>query len=647
MADTLKQLRTDWPDMYNNYRDGWRNWLPEAQTDLEMYLDAQFSSQEHAWANRQGRSLLVFNKMKRQVKLLHGYEIRNRHVLKIGPIGREDDEACRQHTGVIMQLMAGDGYDILSDAFKWGPLVSGSNLLEIWRDRSGDLKFNRRGHNSFVLDPMLTKPDLSDCQGILTGAWIAKDKIKSLLPTSADRISKVKPIQGTYRWKYMPGKPGRDKDDTVRLYEEWWRQKTTYETTIIDRLTGHQVPFDQFVSRIMRGDRRRANWFVENWTLRGGMPALSKYEKPQKEIRLSIFVDGEPVWDGENPLGLDDYNFVWLAGEWVPECDRDELKLQGFVRTLRDPQKARNKRMNQILDLIESQLQGWRAVRQGHLVDIEDAYSSGQGKVIQILKNSEKPFDEVFRQYPAPDIPPGLFNMLEVLDKDEMQAGGMNEEIMGSDDKDIPGILHSYRTGAALTGQQGIFSGYRRAKRQLGQKLVRLVQEHYGPGKVYRLLNEQPAQGFYEPDFVKYDCNPTEGLLTDSQRHLWYLELKGLRAQFPDAAQAIPLSMLVKDMPIQFPRELLEAIQKSEQMQSQLMQAQLQSKQAMDNMMMAQAAEDIADAEESRAGAVLDRAKAMTELRNIPKELFLQLMDRLIKLEQVVMSGRNAQSKAK
>lgn len=644
MPNTIKEneLRSDFRDRYDLYHQGWANFLTEAQTDMEYYLDAQWSREEHAAAKRMKRSLYVFNKLARQVDLLWGYEIRNRHVLKIGPTGREDDMPCRQLTGLVMNLMASSGgYDILSDSFKWGPLVSGSNLMEIWKDRRGNFQFNRRGHNSFLLDPMLNKRDLSDCSGILMGDWIRGDRVKMLLPQNAAEIDKIPKIKTSGRWQRLSGRPLGQKDD-IRLYEQWWQRKTTYKTMIIDRMTGSQMPFSEFVKRIMMGDSKKANWFIKNFKLPNGLPGISKFEVPINKVILDIFVDNEPVWHGDNPLGMDDYNFVWMAGDWVPECDRSELKLRSFARRIREPQKARNKRLNQILDIIETQLQSYRLVRMGSLVNLEDAYASGQRGPIFIKKDAKGMLREHFEQLPGAELPAGLFQILEVLDRDGVQAGGLNEEIMGSDDKDMPAILNRYRTGQALTGQGGLFSGFRQTKRQLGVKLVKLMQTHYDPNKVQRVLNEYPAPGFYQPDFDKYDCVPTEGLLTDSQRHLYYLELRQLRQAFPDAAQVIPMSMLVEAMPIQYKEKVLQAIKQAEQQQQQAIQAQMADKKRMDSLIEAQTQEDISQAQENRSGAALDRVKTIAEAKKLNIEPIMEMAKMAFELEMAKLKTKES-----
>ena len=105
-------------DRYDYAHAGWYDFLRQAEMAMEMHGSAQWSREEVASAQRTGRSLYTFNKIARQVNLLSGYEIRNRHTLKVSPIGREDDDIARQHTALIMQqLSTVRVYDRMSDAF--------------------------------------------------------------------------------------------------------------------------------------------------------------------------------------------------------------------------------------------------------------------------------------------------------------------------------------------------------------------------------------------------------------------------------------------------------------------------------------------------------------------------------------------------
>ena len=211
---------------------------------------------------------------------------------------------------------------------------------------------------------------------------------------------------------------------------------------------------------------------------------------------------------------------------WCPECSRTELKLKSFVRGQRDPQRMYNRKINQAMDIIESQIQGLRIMRSKYLKNVEDAYKSGQGIVLHTNDSApnEMPLSEIFAQVPASEVPQSVFTMLQIIDKDQNESGGLNQEIFGTDDKkiEISGVLSQFRTGQALTAQGWMFQNLLQSKRDFGKKQVQMVQVNYNPERIRQIINEEPVSGFYSEDLTRFDCAPTEGLLTDSQQNMYY-----------------------------------------------------------------------------------------------------------------------------
>jgi hypothetical protein len=586
------------------------------------------------------------NRLKRQINLLHGYEIKNRHILKIAPMGGLADRACQQHTGLVMQAMtAFGGYDLLSEAFRYGSLISGSNLIEIYKDRTGNTQFGRLGYNEFLLDPYIKRTDLSDCGGIIVGRWLPSDTVKILLPKNSDKIPKESKMQTSNRWSYQS--PPFSNEDKRFLFEQWWQKKTKFITKVSSRMSGNTVTFDDMVAKL-NGDENYANKLIKETRLPDGNLALEKYQEPYNEIKLSVFVNDEEVWSGDNPLGIDDFNHLWIHGEFAPEVDRSELKLQSFARILRDPQRMLDRRLNQAMDIIESQIQSGRIARDEFIKNPEAIYKSGQGVVIHIKDGvaAGTPLSEIFSQIPPAQIGAGIFQLMEILEQSETMIGGLNNEILGNDDKDIPGVLATFRTGQALTGQQGIFSGFRQAKRQMGVKLVKAHQKNYPPEKVQRIIGEIPVPTFYEPDFTKYDCTPVEGLLTESQQMSFWLELKEIRAMFPDAAQMLPLSVMLEYYPTEFKGRLKEMVKQNEQKMAEMNKAAMEDKMRLDKaqevqtqLKSAQIEEAITQSIENRANAQLDNAKTMTETKDLQASTQLNIIDRMIKLEDLKLQN--------
>lgn len=631
-------LKSEYADRYQFADSGWRNFNNEARTDTEMYLNAQNSEKDEKNARAVGRYLYVINKLARQIDLLDGYEIRNRKILRYKPIGIEDDEVSRQHTALTTQQMnLMGGYDVMSDCFLWGQLVQGSNLMELYRDRDGFTQFSRLGYNQHLLDPTLVKDDLSDLPYYLTGRWLSDATVKMLLPKDSDKINKIPIGDGLRRWDFANNHTQSFRSK-LRLYEEYWRRDTKFVPTVISRMTAEQIPFKELVERY-NGDSRRLNYLIDNAKLPDGSPALSKFDKPKHTIKLTTFVDNEPVFSGDNPLGLEEYNVVWFHGGWCPEVDRDELKLQSFIRRNRDPQLARNRKFNQAIDIIESQLNAFRKVREGALKNMEDAWDTGQGKVMVIKKDFDGTLDDAFRQEAAPRLDGGLFQLLAVLDKDTTEVGGMNEEIFGSDTKDIPAVLARQRTGAALTGHGKIFQTFRRGKTLLGRKMLRVNQIHQDPIRVKRMINEMPVQGFYDEEVQHYDCLPTEGLLTETQQETNFQELKELRTLSPDMATIILPSDIVEAFPGQAHGQLVKKMKEREAQQQQAQKKAQEDQQRMNNLVeaetaakVARAREDTSDIVENRANTQLLNAKTQGELLNLQNEQAMDMAERIAKV---------------
>lgn len=651
--------KSEFHDVYEINDTAWRPFNEQACLDLDYYLKAQHTHEEMQRADHQKRLLHTIDKIGRQVNLLHGYEIRNRHILKIGPQGNFDeteDQACNQHTGVIMSLMARHGgYDTLSESFKWGTLVEGSNLIESWRDRLGRLQYGRLGWNQFLLDHGLTKSDLSDCGDILTGQWISTDKAKMLVPTAADKIEAINPLTHTSRWPFQ-GTPAMMNKAKKRLFEQWWHRTTEEVSVVQHRITGQKVTFEDFTRQNARGDKDLARRIIQEFRAPNGMPFLVKFRDIKDKVELKILVDDELVWSGDNPMRLRDYNYTWVHGMWCPEQPRTELKLQSFTRGLRDPQRMYNRKINQAMDIIESQIQGVRMTRSKYLMNPEDAYLSGQGINLQLNDDAPDvmPLMEIFNQIPASEVPQSVFTMLQIIDKDGVETGGLNEEIFGTDEKnvEISGILHAYRTGKALTGQGWMFQNLRGSKRNFGRTQVQLVQLNYDPVRIRKILNEEPVQGFYDDDLSRFDCAPTEGLETDSQQNMYYQELKSLLLELPDEFRGIiTADMLVKASPMQFKTPTLQAIQRAIRSRQQAQQAQLQSQQSTDKLtqgltavQISQAQENMADAREKRSEIPLNRMKTLAQAQKIRAEPLVALIKEEVRLQIAQDKQRQVQN---
>lgn len=619
MSD-LKEIKSTYEDAYNQSISAFGLFHAEARTDLDMRMNEQWPAELKKWLLDARRSAYVFNKIHRIVSIITGYERRNRLALKIGGVGAEDDKACSQMTGVIMHLMtSANGYNILSDAFEWGSLVTGANLIHPYLDRDANIKFKRLPYNRFLLDPNMTEQDLSDCGYVLQAAPVTEDVAEMLCPQAKGEIAKI-PANDVIssRWGNIAQIQGLKKQK-MRLYEEFWERKTRKQKVLLDRTTGEE--------KVWEGNDKKLGMLQQQF------PMISAYDKWVDTVELSVLLDGEPIWSGPDPHKIDAFPFVAEFGIWCPEHDNWALKLQPVIRFIRDVQRADNKRISQAIDIIETQITTGHKYKEGSVVNEEVLYAGGQGKAIMMKKDAQLADHEQLR---GGDIPPGLFQLHQMLDENITTIPGINEELFGTETKDIAGVLSKMRQGAALTTLQKLFDNHRSTIANLGRLLVKMVQKNYNPQKIKRIINEAPVPQFYDEDLTKYDCIPMQGIYTDSQREMYYAELQQLKTQ----GYPIPAEEVLKASPVQMKDSLVQAVKQGEQQQAQQAQVMAAEKQILNQlrqgkiaMEMATAKERSTQADENVTTSKLNQAKTLVEMEKLRHEQAMQEIDRMLKID--------------
>jgi len=623
----------DFQSAFNDSYDQWFPQMSEAHKDMKYYLDTPWTAEDRAYMRKQNREVLNFNITWRIIKMITGYERRNRLSLKIGPSEGSDDMVTSQLTGLIMPMMENNsGYEITSDAFEFGACVTGANLSEPYIDRHGNIQFDRKPYNKFLLDPGFTRRDLMDCgfiiiheEGMLT------EDVKTLLPGKGGRITELAKQEGGNEVLPFSAYRGRGKDEGKRCnYSEFWERTNKKVHILANRKGGMQFYWD--------GKDGKLKELLQRFPMQ-----LVSYEDYKETVTFSAYVNGRCVHSGPDPNKIDDYPHVLIAGFWVPEYDDFAVKLQGNVRRLRDPQREVSKRISKILDIIDSQVATGRVAIEGTLVNKDDIHASGQGKGVWLKAmgpGSERPISDRFQEMRMGDVPAGLFQLNHDLQKLINDIGCVNDSMFGTDElkQQMSGYLMKLRQGAGLVALQDLFDNLRFSKKQLGFKLVKMILANYSPQKIQRIINQQPAgilgmevkeRKLLADEVAKYDCTPQEGILTETQRQMFYTELLNLLK----AGFSIPEEVILEAFPTQFPEKIKQALIQASKQKQQMMAQQMQEKQILDKLRGAKIAADVgraeerhANVEEHHADAALARVKLAKELENMDTDRVMQLL---------------------
>jgi hypothetical protein len=370
------------------------------------------------------------------------------------------------------------------------------------------------------------------------------------------------------------------------------------------------------------------------------------------------------MYDGPNPMKTDRYPFVPIIGYWDPDNIYFHWRMQGVVRGLRDAQFLYNRRKVIELDMLESQINSGMKVMEGSLVDNNDVLKNGQGQPIFVKSTAPLGLDSV-QQIPPPVIPPTTLQLSEILSREIQEISGINEELLGMGDKDVPGILSMVRQSAGLVTLQRLFDQFDLAQKCVGEITMDLIQNNFTYGKVKRILGKEPTQQFFNKAFMKYDCAVAEGILTDSQQKLNFIQLMDLKQMGMD----IPSELLLENAPIHDKKRLKEVVgQREEQaakMQQMQMQLQLEGMQVDNKTKLSYAdsqeslaqerlakiktdtavnAERLQRASEERSADVLNLVKAIKELQGMDLDHIMRQVEILKALEEKTEEPKGVKS---
>lgn len=639
----------DFGEQYERAFQQLNTYMAEAYRDMSFMLGNQWSLEELAYLTNQRRNSFTYNMCRRLVNLVDGLQRQNRLATVYLPIEDAANDTAELLTDVGQYVMQyGNGYEKLSDCFK-DALITGIGWISPYLDYrddpvNGDIKFHIDHWNDTIWDPFFFEKDLSDCGFIARRKYLSRTEVISLLPDQQERINALPYGSRDDKFTYMSfaRQWGMQK---LLNYTEYWRKRWVIKDVLVDMDSGETTEW--------KGPRERLR-FIQTMH-----PNLQIIRKPVRTVELGIIVEGELLYYGKDPYGLDDYPFVPIfGGEYLPSYDLFTFKLAGLIRFIRDPQLELNKRISKMTDIYDSQLNsGWKA-KTGAVTNNSSLFKSGQGQVVFI--KPEASMDDVVRLDP-PSIPVDHFQMAEMFDKLIPNILGINPEMLGmaeNEKVETAAMLAKMRQSAGLVSLRGVFDGLAESQKILGKKVLTLIQKNYSPEKVAAITKKQSTDEFYSGTWARYNVVCEEGLLTETQRQSQYLQLLTLKQMGIN----IPDSLLIKNSNLHGKAELNEILdaqaQQQEQAAAKAEQLQMQQMSVMTDGIEAKAKSDQALAmerinkihldeaisseriEKARAeetAQVLNIAKALKELQGLDLNQIQQKVDMLKSLHDMEM----------
>lgn len=587
-------------DFWKESQSLWQQYWYEADLDTKMATGQQDYWNTFYNINYRNQKMLMFNKILRIINMIGGYQRDNRLASIVTAADNDPDsgETASQRTTVLDWCMRQDGtYDKISDSFD-GAVTCGLNLLNLWMDfredpENGEIRCDRLPFNSFLMDNYWTKPDLSDCDRIWTRRYITKRQLESMIPG----IGKDIPYFG----KGYASKDGKFQflaqnwyqyQQEMYAYDEYWTRDYKTVRKVLDKATGEVIPW--------KGTKEQFTLF------RRFNPNIQLIKAQVPTIKLHVLVNNHLVYEEVSPYGIDRFPFVPFLCYHFPEVQNYAYRYQGVVRNIRDSQIELNRRRNRLLDIMDAQVQSGLMVKEDALVNPEDAFLQGPGKVLYFKQSANLASDVA--PIPPPPVAQGWMELIQTIEKEIMDIVGPEElfaQNMGA--KEMTGVLMKLKMGAGLTGLRNIFDRLNCSQTLVGEIMDDMIVNNFSQGKVARILGKVPSEQFFDNEFTKYSCAVEEAELTTTQRQLKFLQAVQLKQIIPDS---IDDAYLLKVSTLQDKKELIEnaeaKAQQMQQMQQQQAQAEMRQSEMLARSLEAKAQSDFAGSEERKARAVAD-----------------------------------------
>jgi hypothetical protein len=301
-ADDLIAQLTEWVDEAEMATAGARS---RSERDRDYYDGKQWTDEELETLAKRNQPPITFNRIKRKVDFMVGFEIQQRTDPKAFPRNPQDEGAAEAATDALRYVADNNAFPGLSSSVWENMLIEGAGGCEVGvrRKKKGgfEITFTHIPWDRMIWDPASMRHDFADARYLGTVVWMDADLAKAKWPKGAEAID-------------------ASLTDEDSLYGDTWDDKPR-ETAWGDR-EHRRVKLVQMCFRWIEKGEARWHWclFTKGGKIAGG---------------ISDYLDDEG--DPECPL--------IFASAYV---DRDNNRY-GVVRDMVSPQDASNKHRSVML----------------------------------------------------------------------------------------------------------------------------------------------------------------------------------------------------------------------------------------------------------------------------------------------------------
>lgn len=522
-------------------------WHTEAKESYDFVAGRQWDQADIDTLTDQQRPVITFNRTGTTVDAVAGYEINGRQDVTFLPRTVDDSGPAEVESDAARYFRGEcDAEDEESDSFH-DVLVCGlgcvGHSMDYDQNPEGMMLVERVDPMEMGYDPAAIKRNLVDRRWDIRGKWMDREAARlkwpdadwAIIPlegATEDEVDHKSPINVPENAFYRSGSGenyDHQRNKVFVLEQTWFVLEPFY--SVADPTTGKLVD--------LKPDEHKK---IQDAAKAQGIQ-IKSVKRSKRKFKRAYVCGNTTLEEGEAPCP-DMFHYQFMTGK----RDRNQNVWFGLVRSMKDPQRWANKFLSQYLHMINSNVKGGIDYEDGAFEDVS-VVERNQSKPGSMLKIEPGFFDKVRRTNPT-QIPNNVYQLMEFSVTSLRDVTGVNVELLGTAERNQPGILEQQRKQSAMAILAPIFDSQRRYRKMAGRLEMYFINEFLSDGRLIRITGEENAK--FVPltkthDFADYDIIVDEAPTAPNQKE----------AAFGVIMQVLPATM---KMGVPTPPEILDYV---------------------------------------------------------------------------------------
>lgn len=584
---------------YQKVKKFYTGWEEEAREDFDFALGKQWTDKDKKKLESEKRPALTFNRIKPLINLIAGYQRQNSARIKVSPEGGEDQVFSEVLDKAIQAINKWSKLEYkMSYQFDDG-LYVGKGFIEAIMDYSkdpisGEMKFLILTPYEVLIDPHCKEYDLNEgAEYVFKVKKYTRSRLKEMFPDKKSKLDDFQQDSDEVPYAPVTKEGGADnygaepnvdtqvtetegpdteiryKKDVTFTLKEYWYKKYVKRWFVVNAETGSPERFDE---------KELAEEYAKEQDRK-------VFERSVPEMWVASMVAGHILRDIKSTLEPEysGYPFFRFIADWAPSASSETLRVQGVTRSLKDPQREKNKAKSQYLHILNTQPHsGW--------VGAESALSKEGWKQLEkmgstpgiTVKTRDEHYEKL-REIRSKNPNMGHLQREQAADEEFKQISNINPDLLGFQEKTSSGRAIALRIRQAVLALVRIFTNYRYTKEIIGKFILEMLPELFDEKKLAHVLGQDYMKSVNSKKYPngitegtlkaflrmikdhKYDVEVTEADNVSTTRYEIFEQLTELaKAGFP-----IPMDLILEYMQIQNKDQIMDKIKQQQQTQAQ------------------------------------------------------------------------------